>query len=50
MNLDDNSVARIIEKIPDTRAQGKFLAAIGALSTKRAASITKILGWKGKGI
>ncbi|MDR2732332.1 MAG: hypothetical protein LBB36_03850 [Fibromonadaceae bacterium] len=50
MNLDDNSVARIIKRVPDSRAQGKLLAAIGALSTKRAASVTKILGWKEKGL
>jgi len=48
MNLDDNSIARILKKVPDTRTQGKLLAAIGALSAKRAASITKILGWKDK--
>jgi len=48
MNLDDNSIARILKKIPDTRSQGKLLAAIGALNSKRAASITKILGWKDK--
>jgi len=48
MNLDDNSIARILKKIPDSRAQGKLLAAIGALSSKRAASVTKILGWKDK--
>jgi len=48
MNLDDNSIARILKKIPDSRSQGKLLAAIGALSAKRAASVTKILGWKDK--
>ncbi|MDR2582854.1 MAG: hypothetical protein LBC75_05170 [Fibromonadaceae bacterium] len=48
MNLDDNSVARILKKIPDSRSQGKLLAAIGALNSKRAASVTKILGWKDK--
>jgi len=48
MNLDDNSIARILKKIPDTRTQGKLLAAIGALNSKRAASVTKILGWKDK--
>jgi len=48
MNLDDNSIARIMKKIPDTRTQGKLLAAIGALNSKRAASVTKILGWKDK--
>jgi len=48
MNLDDNSIARILKKVPDSRTQGKLLAAIGALSSKRAASVTKILGWKDK--
>jgi len=48
MNLDDNSIARILKKVPDSRAQGKLLAAIGAISAKRAASVTKILGWKDK--
>jgi flagellar motility protein MotE (MotC chaperone) len=46
MNLDDNSIARILKKFPDSRTQGKLLAAIGALSAKRAAAVTKILGWK----
>ncbi len=50
MNLDDDSIARIIKRVPDARAQGKLLAALGALSTKRAASVTKILGWKEKGL
>jgi flagellar motility protein MotE (MotC chaperone) len=50
MNLDDDSIARILKRVPDTRSQGKLLAAIGALSTKRAASVTKILGWKERGL
>jgi flagellar motility protein MotE (MotC chaperone) len=50
MNLDDISIARIIKKVPDARAQGKLLAAIGALNTKRAASVTKVLGWREKGL
>jgi len=50
MNLDDNSIARIVKRVPDSRSQAKLLAAIGALNTKRAASVTKILGWKEKGV
>jgi len=50
LNLDDNSIARILKKVPDSRSQGKLLAAIGALNTKRAASVTKILGWKERGL
>jgi len=50
MNLDDNSVARILKRVPDSRSQAKLLAAIGALNTKRAAAVTKILGWKEKGV
>jgi flagellar motility protein MotE (MotC chaperone) len=50
LNLDDNSIARILKRVPDSRSQGKLLAAIGALNTKRAASVTKILGWKEKGL
>jgi flagellar motility protein MotE (MotC chaperone) len=50
LNLDDNSIARILKRVPDSRAQGKLLAAIGALNTKRAASVTKILGWKERGL
>jgi flagellar motility protein MotE (MotC chaperone) len=50
MNLDDDSIARILKRVPDSRSQGKLLAAVGALSTKRAASVTKILGWKEKGL
>jgi len=50
MNLDDNSIARILKRVPDSRSQAKLLAAIGALNTKRAAAVTKILGWKEKGV
>jgi flagellar motility protein MotE (MotC chaperone) len=50
MNLDDNSIARILKRVPDSRTQGKLLAAIGALNTKRAASVTKVLGWKERGL
>jgi len=50
MNLDDISIARIIKRVPDTRVQGKLLAAIGALNAKKAAAITKILGWKERGL
>ncbi|MDR2579709.1 MAG: hypothetical protein LBC85_01780 [Fibromonadaceae bacterium] len=50
MNLDDDSIARILKRVPDSRSQGKLLAAVGALNTKRAASVTRILGWKEKGL
>ncbi|GHV14151.1 hypothetical protein AGMMS49938_09800 [Fibrobacterales bacterium] len=50
LNLDDTSIARIFKRMPDTRGQGKLMAAIGAISTKRAAAVTKILGWKDKGL
>jgi flagellar motility protein MotE (MotC chaperone) len=50
MNLADSSIARILKRVPDSRSQGKLLAAIGALSTGRAASVTKILGWREKAI
>jgi len=50
MSLDDTSTARIIKRVADTRTQGKLLAAIGALNTQKAASITKILGWREKGL
>jgi len=50
MILDDNLTARIIKRVSDTRTQGKLLAAIGALDTKKAASITKIMGWKERGL
>lgn len=50
MNLDNVSIAKIIKRVPEPRAQAKLLAAIGALSTQRAANITKILGWKKQGI
>ncbi len=50
MNLDDDSIARILKRVPDSRSQGKLLAAIGALNTKRAASVTRILGWKERGL
>lgn len=50
LNLPDSSIARILKRVPDARSQGKLLAAIGALSTNRAASVTKILGWREKAI
>jgi len=50
MILDDTSTARIIKRVSDTRTQGKLLAAIGALDTKKAASVTRILGWKERGL
>jgi flagellar motility protein MotE (MotC chaperone) len=50
MNLDDTSTARIIKRVADTRTQGKLLAAIGALNTQKAASVTKILGWRERGL
>ncbi len=50
MNLDDVSIAKILKRVPEVRAQAKLMAAIGALDTQRAAGITKILGWKQQGI
>ncbi len=50
MNLQDSAVARIVKKVPETRQQAKLLAAIGSLDTKRAAEVTRILGWKKQGI
>lgn len=50
MNLQDSAVARIVKKVPETRQQAKLLAAIGSLDTKRAAEVTRILGWKRQGI
>lgn len=50
LNLDDLSIAKIVKRVPEPRAQAKLLAAVGALNTQRAASITKILGWKPQGI
>ncbi|MCL2100926.1 MAG: hypothetical protein FWH22_04360 [Fibromonadales bacterium] len=50
MNLDDDSIARIIKRVPDARTQGRLLAAVGAINTQRAASVTKILGWKERGL
>ena len=50
MNLDDDSIARIIKRVPDARTQGRLLAAVGAINTQRAASVTRILGWKERGL
>lgn len=50
LNLDDISIAKIVKRVTEVRAQAKLMAAMGALDTKRAASITKILGWKQEGI
>lgn len=50
LNLDDESIAKILKRVPETRSQAKLMAAIGAMDTGRAANITKILGWKKQGI
>ncbi|MCL2283404.1 MAG: hypothetical protein FWC26_08830 [Fibromonadales bacterium] len=50
MNMDESSIARIIKRVPDSRSQGKLLAAIGAINSKKAASISKILGWRETGL
>lgn len=46
LNLQDTAISRILKKIPETRSQAKIMAALGAMDAKRAAEITKILGWK----
>lgn len=46
LNLDDNSIARIINRVPEVRSQARLMAALGAISTDRAAKISRILGWK----
>lgn len=46
LNLQDTAISRILKKIPENRSQAKLMAALGAMDAKRAADITKILGWK----
>ncbi len=46
LNLQDTAISRILKKIPENRSQAKLMAALGAMDSKRAAEITKILGWK----
>lgn len=50
LNLDNVSIARIVKRIPEVRAQAKLMAAIGAMDSRRAANITKTLGWKKEGL
>jgi len=50
LNLDNLSISKIIKRIPETRSQAKVMAAIGAMDAKRAAEITKILGWNKKAL
>lgn len=50
LNLDNLSIARILKRVPETRAQAKLMAALGAMDSQRAAAITKILGWKKQGL
>ncbi|NLB62487.1 MAG: hypothetical protein GX801_00070 [Fibrobacter sp.] len=50
LNLDNVSIARIIKRVPEVRAQAKLMAAIGAMDNRRAANITKTLGWKKEGL
>lgn len=49
LNLPDTAIARIVKKVPETRAQAKLMAALGAMDSKRAAEITTLLGWKKQG-
>lgn len=48
LSLDNSMVVRIMRKIPETRATSKLMAALAALDVKRAATITTLLGGKGK--
>ncbi|HSQ41143.1 MAG TPA: hypothetical protein VLM37_02555 [Fibrobacteraceae bacterium] len=50
LNMDDLSIAKIIKRVPETRSQAKLMAALGAMDSQRAASITQILGWKKQGL
>tara|TARA_B110000483_G_C18159307_1_gene528660 strand:+ start:535 stop:1128 length:594 start_codon:yes stop_codon:yes gene_type:complete len=46
LSLENKTVSKIIEKIPDIRAKAKIMAAMGAMDNARAAEITKLLGWR----
>jgi flagellar motility protein MotE (MotC chaperone) len=49
LSLENSMVVRILKKIPETRATSKLMAALAALSVKRAAEITVLLGGKAYG-
>lgn len=49
LSLEDNTIAKIMEKIPEVRSKAKIMAAMGAMDNARAAVITKILGWNQEG-
>lgn len=48
LSLRNQDIARILKRIPEVRAQAKLMAALGAMDSNRAATITKILGWSQK--
>jgi len=50
LNLDNISISKILKRVPETRSQAKLMAALGAMDSKRAADITKILGWNKQGL
>ena len=45
LSLEDGTIAKIMEKIPEVRSKAKIMAAMGAMDNARAAVITKLLGW-----
>lgn len=49
LSLEDETIAKIMEKIPEVRSKAKIMAAMGAMDNPRAATITKILGWNKEG-
>ena len=46
LSLDNQTISKIMSKIPDVRSKAKIMAAMGAMDNARAAEITKLLGWK----
>lgn len=49
LNLSDVKISQIMAKIPETRQQGKLLAAMGALNQERAAEVSRLIGYKKEG-
>lgn len=49
LSLEDETIAKIMEKIPEVRSKAKIMAAMGAMDNARAAIITKLLGWNQEG-
>ncbi len=46
LSMEDEKITSILKQVPESRAQAKLLAALGAMDKERAAHISRLLGWK----